>query len=63
LLPCLTNQATRSEIEADARRAHVSGARSTPTFYIEGGLLVGAAPARVFRRVLDSLYREKTGRR
>ena len=35
---------------------------STTTFYIEGGLLEGAAPVTVFRAVLDSIYRAKTGR-
>lgn len=61
LLPCLQHQATQREIEQDVARSQAAGARSTPTFYIEGSLLVGAAPTRVFRRVLDSLYRDKTG--
>lgn len=61
LLRCLTTKATRAEVEADARRAHQAGARSTPTFYIEGGLLPGAAPVGVFRQILDSIYRHKTG--
>jgi len=39
-----------------------SGANSTPTFYIEGGLLVGAQPLPVFRQVLDSILRGKGGR-
>ena len=60
LLHCAQTKATRPEVEADAQRALASGARSTPTFYIEGGLLVGAAPADVFREVLDSLRRDKT---
>jgi protein-disulfide isomerase len=38
-----------------------SGARSTPTFYIEGGLVVGAQPVEVFRTVLDSIVRVKRG--
>jgi protein-disulfide isomerase len=60
LLACAQAQATRREVEDDARRSRASGAQSTPTFYIEGGLLVGAAPVGVFREVLDSLRREKT---
>jgi protein-disulfide isomerase len=60
LLRCAQTKATRREVEDDAQRALASGARSTPTFYIEGGLLVGAAPAGVFRQVLDSLWRDKT---
>jgi len=60
LLECLTAQATRSEVESDAQRAYRAGARSTPSFYIEGGLLRGAAPVAVFRQVLDSVYRVRT---
>ena len=41
---CLTAGAARSELEADAQAAQRSGAQSTPTFYIEGGLLVGSQP-------------------
>jgi hypothetical protein len=32
-----------------------SGARSTPSFYIEGDMMSGAQPLSVFRRVLDSI--------
>jgi len=57
---CLTTGATRAEIETEAKRAAGTGAHSTPTFYIEGGLLVGAYPAPVFETVLDSIYAVKT---
>ncbi|HET7790687.1 MAG TPA: DsbA family protein [Gemmatimonadales bacterium] len=57
---CVTSGATRAEVDEDARRAHQAGGRSTPTFYIEGGLLEGAQPIDVFRSVLDSIYRTKT---
>lgn len=59
---CATANATAAEVDADAARARRAGAVSTPTFYIEGGLLEGAAPVTVFRAVLDSIYRAKTGR-
>ena len=59
---CVAASATASEVDADAARARRAGAVSTPTFYIEGGLLEGAAPVTVFRAVLDSIYRAKTGR-
>jgi protein-disulfide isomerase len=36
-----------------------AGAQSTPTFYIEGGLMLGAQPVQLFRQVLDSIYRVK----
>ena len=59
---CLRSGATRALIESDARGSIRSGARSTPSFYIEGGLLRGAYPIEVFRQVLDSIYAEKTRR-
>jgi protein-disulfide isomerase len=58
---CLRSGATRAFIESDARGSIRSGARSTPSFYIEGGLLRGAYPIEVFRQVLDSIIRVKTG--
>lgn len=57
---CVRTGATAAEVRADAESARRSGAQSTPTFYIEGGLLEGAAPIEVFRAVLDSIYRGKT---
>jgi protein-disulfide isomerase len=54
---CLTSGAARPELEADAEAAHRAGAQSTPTFYIEGGLLVGAQPLEVWQQVLDSIYK------
>ena len=61
---CAQDNSARSEVEADHARALRSGARSTPSFYVEGGLIKGAAPIAVFRQVLDSIYRRKrpTGR-
>lgn len=59
LLACVQAPATRNEIRAEAEGAQRSGAGSTPTFYIEGGLLVGAQPLPVFRQVLDSIYEVK----
>ena len=59
LTRCVTSNAARREVEGDLDRSQRTGANSTPTFYIEGGLLVGAAPIDVFRQVLDSIYRSK----
>ena len=59
LAACVAGNTARGEVAADAARAVRSGARSTPSFYIEGGLLKGAAPIAVFRQVLDSIYRSK----
>jgi protein-disulfide isomerase len=60
LVACLKSPETRSQVRADAEGAARSGATSTPSFYIEGGLLAGAAPVEVFREVLDSVHVAKT---
>jgi protein-disulfide isomerase len=62
LRSCLETGATRQEIRDDAAGAMKSGAHSTPTFYIEGGMMAGALPVEVWRPILDSVYRAKTGR-
>lgn len=57
LLACLDNGSVRREIELDAQRAMRSGARATPSFYIEGGLLEGAPyTPDPMRHLLDSIY-------
>ena len=63
LLACLEAPETQQELKAEAEGSQRSGASSTPTFYIEGGLLEGAMPFDVFKRVLDSVYAGKTGTR
>ena len=60
LQTCLTTKATRALVRSDFDGAVRSGAHSTPTFYIEGGLLEGAQPIEVFRTALDSIIRVKT---
>ena len=63
LTSCLREGATRALVRSDAEGAVRSGAHSTPTFYIEGGLVVGAQPVEVFRTVLDSIVRVKSSTR
>jgi protein-disulfide isomerase len=60
LLRCLESPATQGAIRGEAQGAERSGASSTPSFYIEGGLLAGAQPVTLFRQVLDSVLRAKT---
>src|SRR5438094_2396350 len=60
LARCVASRATAADVRADSERARRAGATSTPTFYIEGALLEGAAPVTVFRAVLDSIYQSKT---
>jgi protein-disulfide isomerase len=62
LTACVRSPTTNEEVRADAEGANRTGATSTPTFYIEGGLLVGAQPASLFRHVLDSVYAVKRSR-
>jgi protein-disulfide isomerase len=62
LLECVNAPQTMDEIRSEAQGAERSGAQSTPSFYIEGGLVAGAHPIPVFRQVLDSVYKQKTGK-
>jgi protein-disulfide isomerase len=56
---CLQNAETREEVRQDSEGAVKAGATSTPTFYIEGGLLLGVLPPEAWRPILDSIYRAK----
>ncbi|MEZ4457282.1 MAG: thioredoxin domain-containing protein [Gemmatimonadales bacterium] len=60
MVACLDKQETVAQIKADAEGAVKSGAQSTPTFYVEGNLIIGAQPIGLFRMVLDSAYAAKT---
>jgi protein-disulfide isomerase len=57
---CLESGVGAAAVSDDVAGAQRSGARSTPTFYIEGGMMDGAQPIEIFRRVLDSVYAAKT---
>ena len=60
LTACVVTNATRDEVRDDSEGALKAGASSTPTFYIEGGLLRGAFPPEIWRPILDSVYLAKT---
>lgn len=60
LMTCLTKPETTDLVRADAEGAAKAGAQSTPTFYIDGSLIIGAQPPQLFRMVLDSIYAAKT---
>jgi protein-disulfide isomerase len=62
LAGCLERGEAKPGVEQDAAGAARTGARSTPSFYIEGGLLRGAQPVEVFRGILDSIIAAKTVR-
>ena len=59
LTECLDKNETREEVRGDSEGAVKAGATSTPTFYIEGGLLNGALPPEIWRPILDSIYLAK----
>jgi protein-disulfide isomerase len=62
LVECVKAPATEDEIRYEAVGAERAGATSTPTFYIEGGLMPGAHPLPVFRQVFDSILASKSAR-
>ena len=62
LVECVKATATEDEIRYEAVGAERAGATSTPTFYIEGGLMPGAHPLPVFRQVFDSILASKSAR-
>jgi protein-disulfide isomerase len=63
LIACVAAPETMEDLKAEAEGAERAGAASTPSFYVEGGLMTGAQPASVFGQVLDSIYAEKTGKK
>jgi protein-disulfide isomerase len=54
---CLDERRFASAVEADVAQARALGVRSTPTFLINGRLLVGAHPVENFREVIDDALR------
>jgi protein-disulfide isomerase len=56
---CLQNNQTADRIQADLNEAQQAGFRGTPTFVINGKVLVGAQPLQVFQQELDRLLAAK----
>ncbi|MES2304237.1 MAG: thioredoxin domain-containing protein [Gemmatimonadota bacterium] len=63
MLSCLQGGQARKLVEGDAAGAAKSGATSTPSFYIEGGMMSGAQPIEVFRPILDSIIKIKLAKK
>jgi protein-disulfide isomerase len=60
---CLQSDESRDLVREEAEGAARSGVASTPSFYVQGvGLLKGAAPIEAWRRFLDSLVKERSGK-
>jgi protein-disulfide isomerase len=56
---CLQNNQTADRVQADLSEAQQAGFRGTPTFIINGKVLVGAQPLQVFEQELDRLLAAK----
>jgi protein-disulfide isomerase len=59
---CAQDSTVVAEVRSDAEGSQRSGARSTPSFYVEGGLITGAVSAAVWRPILDSIYKAKAAK-
>jgi predicted DsbA family dithiol-disulfide isomerase len=59
LQKCVESNAHAPSIEADFRDGAHQGVRSTPTFVINGRLLVGAHSFETWQRILDDLLSQQ----
>lgn len=50
---CLTSEKYRKKVEGETAVAASLGARGTPTFFVNGRLMVGAQPFKVFQNMLN----------
>lgn len=50
---CLTTEKYRKKVEGETTVAASLGARGTPTFFVNGRLMVGAQPFNVFQNVIN----------
>ena len=50
---CLTSEKYRKKVEGETAVAASLGARGTPTFFVNGRLIVGAQPLDVFQAVIE----------
>ncbi len=55
---CLDSGRFRSLVEADVKQGQELGVSGTPTFFINGVRLVGAAQYEAFKEVIDQALRE-----
>jgi protein-disulfide isomerase len=50
---CLTSEKYRKKVEGETAVAASLGARGTPTFFVNGRLMVGAQPFEMFRAIVE----------
>jgi protein-disulfide isomerase len=53
--PCLKNDETLTRVQADTQEAREVGVRGTPTFFLNGQLLVGAQPLVAFQQMISDI--------
>ena len=51
---CVDSQKHKDTVEADRGIALAVGARGTPTFFVNGVVLVGAQPFQIFEQIIDA---------
>lgn len=56
---CVESSTFAPQIEADYRAAGAIGVRSTPSFVVNGQLIVGAQPFDVWKDLLDNLLKQQ----
>lgn len=56
---CLTTEKYRKKVEGETAVAASLGARGTPTFFVNGRLMVGAQPFKVFQNVINQELKSK----
>ncbi len=59
---CLDEHRHAAAVEADARQARALGVTGTPTFLINGRVLVGAHPIETFREFVAEALRDRAPR-
>lgn len=50
---CLDDRLQRPAVQASLAEGRALGVRSTPTFFVNGGPLIGAQPVEAFREAID----------
>jgi protein-disulfide isomerase len=57
-MSCLDSEVTLSHIRSDKTIGQEYGVNSTPTFFINGRLVIGASPLETFEGVIDEAFQE-----
>lgn len=56
---CLESRRFAAAVEADVSQGRALGVRGTPTFFVNGQILVGAQSVEAFRRVVDETLAQR----